>query len=108
MTPAQIAALAKPPPPAAAPAAGDAAAAGSVRIQLASLRSPDEARDEWARLKRENGDLLGKLTAVAVRADMGDKGIYYRIEVGPLASKSVAAHLCDALRERDLGCQLVR
>ena len=104
MTPAQIAALAKP----ATPAPGDTAPAGGVRIQLASLRTPDEARDEWQRLKRENGDLLGKLTAVAVRADMGDKGIYYRIEAGPLASKTAAAHLCDALRGRDLGCQLVR
>jgi hypothetical protein len=105
MSPAQIAALAKPPT---APAPGDTALPGGVRIQLASLRSPDAARDEWARLKDENADLLGKLTAVAVRADMGEKGIYYRIEAGPLASKAAAAHLCDALRDRDLGCQLVR
>jgi hypothetical protein len=115
------------PPPAVAPqvpvfatqAPGQAAAPGAkptpgaappdgVEIQLASLRTPEAARDEWARLKRENADLLGKLSAVAVRADMGDKGIYYRIEAGPLASKAAADHLCGALRQRDLGCQLVR
>jgi hypothetical protein len=108
MTPAQIAALAKPAPPPAGDAATASATAGAVRVQLASLRSPDEARDEWTRLKRENADLLGKLTAVAVRADLGDKGIYYKIEVGPLGSKTAAVQLCDALHDRDLGCQLVR
>ena len=78
-----------------------------MRIQLASLRSPDEARDEWQRLKRDNSDLLGKLTAVAVRADMGERGIYYRVEAGPLTDKAAAAKLCKALKERDLGCSLV-
>jgi cell division septation protein DedD len=114
MSPAQIAALAKPPaasPAPAKPAPGDAAApgvTGGVKVQLASLRSPDEARDEWARLKRGNPDLLGKLTANAVRADTGERGIYYRIEAGPLASKAAAEHLCSELRQRDLECQLVR
>jgi len=79
-----------------------------VRVQLASLRSPDAARDEWIRLKRDNPDLLGKLTAVAVRADLGERGIYYKIEVGPLASKDAASRLCGQMRQRDLDCQLVR
>jgi hypothetical protein len=98
--------------PAAAPKAADAekpaAAAGPpMKIQLASLRSPDEARDEWQRVKHENGDLLGKYTAVAVRSDLGDRGIWYRVEVGPVGDKAAALKLCKALKERDLGCQLV-
>jgi cell division septation protein DedD len=96
------------PKPAAKPPAAEAPPGGGVRVQLASLRTPEAARDEWARLKRENPDLLGKLTAVAVRADMGDKGIYYRIEAGPLPTKAAAGTLCGELRQRDLGCQLVR
>jgi hypothetical protein len=79
-----------------------------VRVQLASLRSPDAARDEWVRLKRDNPDLLGKLTAVAVRADLGERGIYYKIEAGPLPSKDAASRLCSQMRQRDLDCQLVR
>jgi len=110
---AQAPVFANPAPPAqpAAPPAKPAqntAAPDGVKVQLASLRTPEAARDEWARLKRENADLLGKLNAVAVRADMGDRGIYYRIEAGPLASKAAADKLCGALRQRDLGCQLVR
>jgi hypothetical protein len=88
-------------------AAKPAAAGPPTKIQLASLRTPDEARDEWQRLKRDNDDLLGKLTAVAVRTDLGDRGIWYRVEVGPVGDKAAAAKLCKALKERDLGCQLV-
>ena len=104
-----------PPPPVAAgpkpvpkPGQLQAAMPDGVRVQLASLRSPDAARDEWIRLKRDNPDLLGKLTAVAVRADLGERGIYYKIEVGPLASKDAASRLCGQMRQRDLDCQLVR
>jgi len=84
-----------------------AAGGPPMKIQLASLRTPDEARDEWQRVKRDNSDLLGKFTAVAVRADLGDRGVWYRVEVGPVGDKAAALRLCKALKERDLGCQLV-
>ena len=48
--------------------------AGDVRLQLGAVRSAGMARAEWDRLKRGNPDLLGHLTAVAVRADLGDQG----------------------------------
>jgi cell division septation protein DedD len=85
-----------------------AATGGPVKVQLGSVRSAEAARDEWARLKREQPDLLGKLTAVAVRADLGDKGTYYRIQAGPLADGGAAERLCGELRQRKLGCTLVR
>jgi cell division septation protein DedD len=110
----QVAAVPQAPPPLAKPAAKappakPAATAGPpVKIQLGSLRSPDAARDEWQRVKRENADLLGKLTAVAVRAEVPDKGTYYRIEAGPAGDRTAAERLCKALKERKLGCELVR
>ncbi len=104
----QVAALPKSTPkPAPAPAAL-AASANGPRIQLASVRTPEAAREEWARLKHDNPDLLGKLTANAVRADLGEKGIYYRVEAGPLTDKAAADRLCKALKERGLGCGLVK
>lgn len=83
-------------------------AGGPVRVQLGALRSAEAARDEWARLKREQSDLLGKLGAVAVRADLGDKGVFYRIQAGPLSNGAAAERLCGELRQRKLGCTLVR
>jgi cell division septation protein DedD len=96
--------------PAAATAASASAVApgGGVRVQLGSLRSPETARDEWQRLKRVNSDLLGKLTAVAVRAEVPDKGTYYRVEAGPLADGPAASQLCAELKKRNLGCTIVR
>ena len=91
-----------------APAAPPAAAGLPIKVQLASLRTPDEARDEWQRIKRENDDLLGKFSAVAVRADLGDRGIWYRVEVGPVGDRAAALRLCKALKDRNLGCQLVQ
>jgi hypothetical protein len=100
------------PPEAAKPTpakpAEPAAGGPLTKIQLASLRTPDEARDEWQRLKRDNPDLLGKLTAVAVKADLGERGVWYRVEAGPVGDKAAAVKLCKALKERDLGCQLVQ
>lgn len=82
--------------------------ASPVRVQLGSLRSPEAAREDWARLKRENPDLLGKLTAVAVRSDLGDKGIYYRVLAGSFGDAAAAAKLCGELKRRNLGCVLAR
>jgi hypothetical protein len=102
-------AAAQPKQAALAPAASTPAGKASpVQVQLASLRSPEAAREDWARLKRENPDLLGKLTAVAVRTDLGDKGIYYRILAGSFGDAAAAEKLCSELKRRQLGCILAR
>jgi SPOR domain len=84
------------------------AARGRLQVRLGSLRSPEAARREWQRLRRDNPDLLGRLHAVAVRTDLGEKGIYYRIEAGPLADAAAAERLCSELRHRKFGCILAR
>jgi hypothetical protein len=91
-----------------APAAAAPAGKGPIQLRLASLRSPEAAREEWARLKRENSDLLGSLTAVAVRTDLGDQGIYYRIQAGSFGDAAAAEKLCGELKRRKLGCILAR
>jgi hypothetical protein len=105
---------AAPPKPAAAatkPAAAATAGAsgtGTIEVRLASVRTPESAREEWARLKRENADLLGNLRANAVPVDLGEKGLYYRIQAGPFADAAAAARLCAELKKRNHGCILAR
>jgi hypothetical protein len=84
------------------------ARAGGLRLQLGAVRSESQARGEWQRLKHQNPDLLGNMSAVAVRADLGDKGVYYRIQAGPVADPSTADRVCGALRQRHLTCMIVR
>jgi hypothetical protein len=93
------------------PAASRTAAAGragGLRLQLGAMRSETEARGAWERLKHQNSDLLGRLSAVAIRADLGGKGVYYRIQAGPVADASTADRICGELRQRHLACVIAR
>jgi hypothetical protein len=90
--------------PAAAPA--KSVPAGPVRIQLASLRTPEAAKEEWGRLKREHPELLGRLTAVAVKADLGDKGVWYRVQTQVFDDAAAADRLCADLKKQNVGCSL--
>jgi hypothetical protein len=113
--PQQQAAAAAPPkaPAKPAPAKEPAAAApaksvpaGPVRIQLASLRTPEAAKEEWGRLKREHPELLGSLTAIAVKADLGDKGVWYRVQTQAFDNAAAAERLCADLKKQNIGCSL--
>jgi len=64
-----------------------------------------EAIQEWNRIKRANSDLLGDLSATPVRADLGDKGVFYRVLSGPVAD---AARVCHELNRRNFGCIVAR
>jgi hypothetical protein len=84
------------------------AKAGGTRLQLGSVRSEDAARQEWERIKRKNPDILGSLSAAPIRADLGDKGIFYRIQTAPVADPATAERLCSQLKQRDIGCIIAR
>ena len=102
-TPAKPVALA---PKSAAPAAGRAG--NGYRVQLAAVRSDRDARREWTRLRTRHSGLLGPLRPSVVRADLGDKGIYYRLRAGPLENKAAARTLCGELSKIRVGCLVVR
>ena len=78
------------------------------RLQLGAVRSEEAAKQEWQRLQRAQPDILGKLTLTAARVDLGEKGIFYRIQAGPIADGADAAQSCAALKSRNVGCILVK
>jgi cell division septation protein DedD len=93
---------------AAAPAVAATPALKGYRLQLGAVRTPAAAKDEFERLKRLHGDVLGKLGYSAARVDLGERGIFYRIQAGPLADAAVAERDCSALNRRGVRCLLVR
>ena len=101
--PAQAAAPAKPVP--LTPAAP--AATGPLRVQIAATKDEPSARAEFARLQKAHADLLGNLSATVVKADLGDKGVFYRIQAGPIADKAQADKLCAQLKPLGIGCIVV-
>lgn len=78
------------------------------RVQLGSVRSAESARQQWSHLQSEHPDLLSALTLDVRRADLGPgKGVFYRIQVGPLSDKQAANALCDRLKAVRVGCLAV-
>jgi cell division septation protein DedD len=98
----------KTPSPQAAPPKTATAGVSGTRLQLGSVRGEEEARQEWERIKRKNTDLLGTLSVTPIRADLGDKGIYYRILTGPVADQAAAERICSELKQRSVGCIVAR
>jgi cell division septation protein DedD len=81
-----------------------AATGKGYRLQIGAVRTPDAAKAEWERLQRQNHDLLGGLGYSSVRADLGDKGVFYRIQAGPVGDLAAAERICGQLKQRHLGC----
>lgn len=99
-----------PPPPAAAEAPKEKPATrsgGNWRVQIASLRSEEEARIAWDRARKANQDLLGRLQPTYERVDLGARGVYHRVQAGPLSEKTLADMLCSQLKARNVGCIVV-
>lgn len=88
------------------PAAIAPASGGSAQVQIAALKSQAEAEAMWKTLSSKNDVLKGKSHAV-VKADLGDKGVFYRLRVTGLADKAAAAKLCSSLQSRGVGCMPV-
>ncbi len=78
---------------------------GRVGVHVASFRTPERARRGWDEIKTANGDLLAALGPHIARVDLGgDKGVFYQLRLGPLASRADALALCSALKRRKLYC----
>jgi hypothetical protein len=97
------------PPPAAAPVAAPAAASGSgpFTIQLAALRDEASARKMWQQMQTKYPALLGGLSLVIDKADLGQKGVFYRVRGSGLPSEARAREVCAALSKDKVGCLFV-
>ena len=76
---------------------------GGWRVQVASVKSEDVAKSTWARLQSAHGDVMANLRMQAVRVDLGDKGVWYRVQAGPLDEKQ-AHSICGTLKGRKTDC----
>ncbi len=87
--------------------AGPALAAGNYFVQLASVRSDESARKEWTRLQKVHPALLDDLALEVQRADLGDRGIFYRIRTGPFPNRATAQDMCAQIEAAKLACLVV-
>ena len=84
-------------------AAQPAAASGNYTVQVSSQRSEAQAQAAYKSLQQKHPSLFGPQSARILRADLGDKGVYYRVRVGPMA-RAQANQFCSNLKKRGGDC----
>lgn len=86
------------PAPSAAPAA-----AGTWQVQLGALKDEAGAEQAWQRAVKTAPE-LGKLNHEILRADLGAKGVFYRLRAGNFSAREQANGLCEGLKAKGVGC----
>jgi cell division protein FtsN len=81
---------------------------GAYLVQVSSQRSEADAQASYRSLQGKFPAVLGSRSPVIKRADLGDKGIYYRAMVGPFASPEEATQLCGSLKSAGGQCVVQR
>lgn len=111
VTPAPVAPAPQPiatAPAATAPAVTQAAVpTGDFVVQLASLRSPEQAQATFNTLQGRFGSILTGFSPDIQRADLGDRGIYHRLRVGPM-DRDAANSLCQRYQAAGGDCIVQR
>jgi cell division septation protein DedD len=90
--------------PSAAPsAAASRAVSGAAVLQLGAFDSQQLADGAWARFRARYPSFAG-LSRDVQRADLGKKGIMYRLRVGPFANRAAATNACVELKAAGANC----
>jgi hypothetical protein len=69
---------------------------------LASKKTRQEALNSFADLHSQYPDVLGGLTPDVREANLGEKGLWYRLIVGPPGSREAARNVCVKLKEKGM------
>ena len=86
-----------------APAGG-----GGYLVQVSSQKNEADAQASYRVLQGKYPAVLGSRSPVIKRADLGDKGVYYRAMVGPFGSREEASQLCGSLKTAGGQCVVQR
>ena len=89
-------------------ASPSSATAGGYVVQISSQRSDSEARASFKSLQGKFPSVLGSRSPLIKKADLGEKGTYYRAMVGPFGSPEEASQLCGNLKSAGGQCVVQR
>jgi len=84
------------------------ASANPFFVQVAARRDQTSALAAFADLQQKYPNILDGLAPTIKRADLGDKGIWYRLWVGPMDERGNAQDVCAKLKQAGLGGCFVR
>ena len=81
---------------------------GGYLVQVSSQRNEAEAQASYRALQGKFPTVLGSHAPLIKRADLGDKGVYYRAMVGPFGSPDEASQFCGSLKTAGGQCVVQR
>ncbi|MGM4892198.1 SPOR domain-containing protein [Tardiphaga sp. 709] len=88
--------------------AAPVASGGGYVVQVSSQRSEGDAQASFRALQTKFPSVLGSRAPLIKKADLGDKGTYYRAMVGPFSSQDEASQVCGNLKSAGGQCVVQR
>lgn len=85
-----------------------APASGPYQVQLGAYRDEETAKVAWRNLVSRSQGKLSGIEHRVVRADLGDRGVFYRLRAGGYVDESVAQRLCARLSTVGIECVVPR
>ena len=77
------------------------------RIQFASFRTAAKAKSAWAKIKKAHGAIVDGLPPHTRRADLGQRGVYFRVQAGNFKTARAARQICVKLKAKRQDCIIV-
>jgi hypothetical protein len=81
---------------------------GGYLVQVSSQKNEADAQASYRVLQGKFPGVLGSHSPVIRRADLGDKGVYYRAMVGPFGTSEEASQFCGSLKSAGGQCVIQR
>ncbi len=75
-------------------------------VHLASYRTHVRAADSWLILSERFPSVLGHLQPLIQDVDLGQRGIFYRLNAGPIADRAQVRAVCRRLEKEKQYCQI--
>ena len=94
--------------PAQPAAATETRSGGGYLVQVSSQRNEADAQASYRALQGKFPTVLGSRSPLIKRADLGEKGVYYRAMVGPFGSPDEASQFCGSLKSAGGQCVVQR
>ena len=91
-----------------APAPAPSATSGGYMVQITSQRSEADAQASYRAVQLKYPNVLSSHQPSIRRADLGEKGIYYRALIGPFGAAEEAGQLCTSLKAAGGQCVVQR
>jgi hypothetical protein len=81
---------------------------GGYVVQVSSQRNEADAQASYRALQSKFPGVLGSRSPLIKRADLGEKGVYYRAMVGPFGTPDEASQFCGSLKTAGGQCVVQR